>query len=262
MSTQLKGISKIRYGINWFEELVNILSGPLLAISAAVAIIDLFTDGRIHTTIQPLAIGWAICQGFGLDFQLLSLGYKARATLNANKKWRFVGVLTIAILLGAVALQSGAIFAAQGTQGEGLARAIAQLGIDPTFLIYERATLAVLLIFIAGWNKHDSVIVETPVQVETTEAVQELVATVRELTFTVTQISRELPIVRIEEASVRPALTERKGVDSTVESTTLDRVKAYLVEHPDATTREVGQAMGFSATTASKWMQRVKESER
>lgn len=152
----LKGIRQIRYGITWFEELINILSGPLLAISATVAIIDLLTDGHIHTPIQPLAIFWAGCQGFGLDFQLLSLGYKARNAWHHHKKGSFVGILIVAIALGAVALQSGAIFATQGAQNEGITTALAQLGINPTFLIYERASLAVVLIFIAGWNKHNA----------------------------------------------------------------------------------------------------------
>lgn len=151
----LKGIGAIKYGIDWFEEVVNLLSGPLLAVSAAVAIVDLLTDGQIHISLQPLAIGWAIAQGFGLDFQLLSLGYKARSAMQEGKKARFAGVMVIALILGAVALQSGAIFAAQSAQAEGISHALLQLDINPTILIYERAGLAVLLLFIAGWNKHD-----------------------------------------------------------------------------------------------------------
>jgi hypothetical protein len=36
------------------------------------------------------------------------------------------------------------------------------------------------------------------------------------------------------------------------------RVKEYLSHHPDASARTVAQALGMSATTANKWMQKAR----
>jgi hypothetical protein len=37
-----------------------------------------------------------------------------------------------------------------------------------------------------------------------------------------------------------------------------DRVKAYLTDHPNASAREVGRALGMSATSAAKWVKKVR----
>lgn len=40
----------------------------------------------------------------------------------------------------------------------------------------------------------------------------------------------------------------------------LERVKEYLADHPKASAREVGRALGLSATSAAKWVKYIKES--
>ena len=43
------------------------------------------------------------------------------------------------------------------------------------------------------------------------------------------------------------------------ETNNFERVKAYLARHPEATDREVAEALTMSTSTANKWRKRVKE---
>ena len=52
---------------------------------------------------------------------------------------------------------------------------------------------------------------------------------------------------------------ERTPKEPTPINKNLERVKAYLADHPNASAREVGRALGLSATSAAKWVKRLKE---
>ncbi len=43
-----------------------------------------------------------------------------------------------------------------------------------------------------------------------------------------------------------------------VQNENLERVRVYMSEHPGASARTVGKALGMSATTANKWMNKAR----
>ena len=51
---------------------------------------------------------------------------------------------------------------------------------------------------------------------------------------------------------------ERTPKEPTPINKSLERVKEYLVDHPKASAREVGRALGMSPPTAAKWVNRVR----
>src|SRR5207245_6521874 len=78
--------------------------------------------------------------------------------------WQKFGELllcvAIAAALGYVSLQMGSIFARMLGTNLTIVQAQAELGINPIALIYERSALVLLLIFISGWLRHDTAVVE------------------------------------------------------------------------------------------------------
>jgi DNA-binding MarR family transcriptional regulator len=57
-----------------------------------------------------------------------------------------------------------------------------------------------------------------------------------------------------------PVVSERTRKEPTPINKNFDRVKAYLADNPKASAREVGRALGLSATSAAKWVKRIKQS--
>ena len=280
-------MSKIRIpslatSVTWLEDSIVILSGPTLAASSIIAGVDIVTNNALADRFGWLSFVWAICLLLTLDFQVLALGVKAHRTYTTNKERtekiaELVLIVLIAAGLAYVSVQMHAIFARVNSAGVSIEVAQQQLGINPIALIYERSALVLVLIFISGWlrpvrtqSEHlHTMQPSTPVQAETQEAVQELVATVKQLTFTITQISRELPAVRIEEqqtllAPVEPIVDEQsKSIDPLPESMSSeqlilpDRIEALLKVQPHLSVRQVASIIGCSVSTATKWMKRL-----
>lgn len=69
--------------------------------------------------------------------------------------------------------------------------------------------------------------------------------------------------VQLIQQSVQPeqpvVKKDRTSKEPTPINENLERVKAYLADHPNAAAREVGRALGLSATSAAKWVKRLKE---
>lgn len=49
--------------------------------------------------------------------------------------------------------------------------------------------------------------------------------------------------------------------DHEQEANNFERVKAYLARYPEATDREIAEALKMSTSTANKWRKRVKQAD-
>jgi hypothetical protein len=99
----------------------------------------------------------------------------------------------------------------------------------------------------------------------------EILVNIRSLTVILLIVSHALkhlqteatPTVKVvEQKSVQPVKAEAPTVKEERTPTPInknhDRVKAYLADNPKASAREVGRALGLSATSAAKWVKKVR----
>lgn len=139
--------------VTTFEDVLHIISGPFLAIGALIATSYIFTDGaigRAGAIGTALIIFWSITQAVGLDFQVLSLGYRSVNAARAGKWGAFSGMVLLAAVLGFVGVQTHAIFGYVSSNGATINVALHAMGIDQRILLWERAGLSFLLTFISG----------------------------------------------------------------------------------------------------------------
>src|SRR5260370_39808462 len=57
--------------LHWLEELLIIVSGPLLTLGLGIALVDLLTGGALLATQPGLLYMWATSQAVGVDAQLV-----------------------------------------------------------------------------------------------------------------------------------------------------------------------------------------------
>jgi hypothetical protein len=139
--------------VTTFEDVLHIISGPFLAIGALIATSFIFTDGAIGRAGMvgtSLIVFWSITQAVGLDFQVLSLGYRSITAARAGKWGAFTGMVLLAAVLGFVGVQTHAIFGYVSSNGSSINVALHAMGIDQRILLWERAGLSFLLTFISG----------------------------------------------------------------------------------------------------------------
>ena len=273
MSTQLKGI------VAQLEDAIIVISGPALAISGIIAGVDLVTGGNILKNMPIFTLAWAITLLLTLDFQVLCLGVRAHRVYVSHKSGqRKVVEIVIAVIIAAaisyVSIQMQSIIARVNAENISLDMAAAQLGINTVWLIWERSTLVLVLIFMAGWlREHDAAVVESQApMIDTAQIVNELDARLQqrmeqkiEAVFERVQITIEQAVQNTGEL---PAIPERTGTNTASDlvgadeseqgANNYERVKAYMATHPGAPVREVAIALTISTSTASKWMQRAR----
>jgi hypothetical protein len=259
---------RIRAWLQEGEDILTSLLGLIIAISGLIAFADVFSSGRALSFLPILLWVWIITQAIAVDYQFYITVKRQFTAKPVDKLVYWIRWILIAVL-GVLVVVIGAIFAVHESQGAAIDTSMSFLGIPLFAFMYARAASPVLLLFVIAVDHAldrtpEEQSVQTPqiVTPETTEVIHQLATQVRQLTLTVTQISQELPTVHVGQPLLPERTQERKGVDSGIDEQTITgtfvRVKSYLDAHPSASTREVGDALGFSATTASKWMNRVK----
>ena len=138
----------------WFEELLNILNGPLLMFGAGIALVDLLTDGALTATDQALLFAWAISQALGIDLQLLACFARARLALLRQHYWALLGWLILGVPLAIATWQAGYVYAVQQSEHISEAAALAEVGMDRRAWLAWRLALAVGLVALAGWTRY------------------------------------------------------------------------------------------------------------
>lgn len=144
----LAGIARM---FHWFEELLNILNGPILMFGAGIALVDLLTDGALTASAPIFVLAWALSQALGIDTQLLGCFARARMALSG---WRRAGWLILGAVLGYAAWQAGYVYAVQQSEHISESAALARLGMSPALWLGWRAFLAVGLVALSGWTRY------------------------------------------------------------------------------------------------------------
>jgi hypothetical protein len=147
----LAGIGAV---VTWFEDLLNILSGPVITAGLVIALVALLTDGDLLVKVPAMLYIWSVSMALGLDAQFVGSAAKmARAA--RQRKWLAVfgyGVLCAA--LGYVGYIASNVFATQEAEGITTAQALSHLGMDGSTWILQRSLLAVILVFLSGYLRY------------------------------------------------------------------------------------------------------------
>src|SRR5262245_13515744 len=147
-------IAAIAGAIRWLEELISLLSGPLLSVGLAIALIDLLTGGGLLRAMPELLFAWGICQAVGIDAQLVATWDRCRMAMRSGKWGQVVALTLLGVALGYVGFLSAEAFGFQQAFGLSEAEALQRLGIDAASWQLQRATLAVFLVALSGFTRY------------------------------------------------------------------------------------------------------------
>ncbi len=124
--TRLPLLGALSLFLQWLEELVAMLSGPLLVFGLAIALVDLLTDGALTVAAPALLFAWAISMAVGVDAQLIGSFARARHALRQQHYWTVAGYLVLGAGLGYVGWIAAQVFATEQAQHVTTLQALSQ----------------------------------------------------------------------------------------------------------------------------------------
>jgi len=151
---ELPVLGAIASFIRWIEELVSLISGPLLTVGLGIALIDLLTDGGLLRSMPALLYAWAVSMAVGVDAQLVAAWDRVRMALRRQHWWTAFGYVVLGLALGYVGVLSAEAFGLQHAFGLSEADALARLGIDVANWQFQRAVLSVFLVALSGFTRY------------------------------------------------------------------------------------------------------------
>ncbi|HLY32234.1 MAG TPA: hypothetical protein VKQ36_14480 [Ktedonobacterales bacterium] len=140
--------------LRWLEELANLLSGPLLAVGAIIAVIDLTTDGRLTATYPPILYLFAISQAVGVEMQLTGAWDRARHALAQRRWWGLLGQVLLGLLLGGIVYVGLYAFLGEQSFHMTTTQALTALGVSAHFWLFLRAGIAIFLVALSAWTRY------------------------------------------------------------------------------------------------------------
>jgi hypothetical protein len=140
--------------LRWLEELIVLVSGPLLMAGLGIGLVALLSDGALLLTAPWLLYAWAISQTVGVDGQLVGSWYRVSVAI-ARRRWGAAfAFVALGALLAYVAYVAALVFATQQTYGLSTAQALARLGMNSTSWLWQRSGVSVLLVCLSGYLRY------------------------------------------------------------------------------------------------------------
>src|SRR5215469_18023765 len=121
--------------LRWLEELIVLVSGPLLMVGLGIGLVALLSDGALLVTAPWLLYAWAISQTVGVDGQLVGAWYRVSVAVARRRVGVAIAYTVLGLLLAYVAYVAyvaALVFATQETYHLSTAQALAHLGMDST----------------------------------------------------------------------------------------------------------------------------------
>jgi hypothetical protein len=231
---QFRSIEKLDTAILYILELASSLSVLLLAFGLIASMANVLTKGSVLTDNIIMRYVWAWTQCIAIDASVAGTIIRTFCFYQDGERVKaYLYTFLSALLLFTAAIVSN-IEAVQQTLNTTLDIAYQHVFIPVEALIWIRS-LAIVLLIVAHAMRH----VQRP-SVQIAPAPQ---------TIIIPQAEQE----RTPEALPAPRVPkDEHGPDN------YERVKAYMVDNPKATARTVGKALGMSATTANKWINKAR----
>jgi len=277
---QFSSIEKIDIAILYTLELTSSISVLLLAFGLIASMANVLTQGSVLTDNVLMQRIWAWTQCIAIDASvagtiLRTFCYHARGE---RVKCILHGSLS-ALLLFTAAIVSN-IESVQQTLNLTLDAAYGHVFIPVEVLIWVRSLVIVLLI-VAHAMRHvqSESVPPTTAQVEAPQPTQlvltpELIDALRAalVQVMVSEESQTSPALLAPQSEQRANTRACEGEQEAnaaqealgghchaQEANNFERVKAYLARYPEATDRQIAEALTMSTSTANKWRNRVKQ---
>jgi hypothetical protein len=255
----------LKAAVHKLEDAIIVVSGPALAVSGILAGVDLLTGGNMLKDAGWLTLAWAITLMLSLDFQVLTLGVRAKRIYlsdkaNRRKTAEIILACIIAAGIAFVSVQMQSIIARSNGVGISVEQATLQLGINPIWLVWERSALVLFLIFLAGWFRESETVKQTVSQPETPtseEVVQALLANLEQsimeklAAYQVQVNEMQEQLLAIPEHTVSIGETPETESDG---ASLQAAIAGVLVDTPTLSSREIAERLQRSHSTVYRAM--------
>ena len=140
--------------LRWLEELVVLVSGPLLMAGLGIGLVALLSDGALLVNAPWLVYAWAISQTVGVDGQLVGAWYRVSVAVGRRRIGVAIAYILLGLLLAYVAYVAALVFATQQAYHLTTGQALARLGMDATSWLWQRSAVSVLLVCLSGYLRY------------------------------------------------------------------------------------------------------------
>lgn len=140
--------------LRWLEELVVLISGPLLMAGLGIGLIALLSDGALLVNAPWLVYAWAISQTVGVDGQLVGAWYRVSVAVGRRQLGVALAYLLLGLILAYIAYVAALVFATQQAYHLTTGQALARLGMDATSWLWQRSAVSVLLVCLSGYLRY------------------------------------------------------------------------------------------------------------
>jgi hypothetical protein len=264
---QFTTIEKLDTGILYLLELASSLSVLLLAFGLIASMANVLTKGSVLTDNLLMQRVWAWTQCIAIDASVAGTIIRTFRYYHEGEKlktWLY-GLLSALLLFTAAIVLN--IESVQQTLNLTLDAAYIHVFVPVEALIWIRS-VAIVLLIVAHALRHVSAAQtkeQTAFQPQAQSAplvlTPELLSELRTLLTQATvseEVNNEQLLLPEGEQAANTAPQAAAGEDEEQGANNGQRVKAYLLHHPDAKVREVAEALSISTSTANKWIGRVR----
>ena len=140
--------------LRWLEELIVLLSGPLLMVGLGIGLVALLSDGAVLVSSPWLLYVWAVSQTVGVDGQLVGAWYRVSVAVSRGRWGVAVAFAVLGLVLAYVGYVAALTFATQQAYHLTTAQALAKQGMDATSWLWQRAAVSVLLVCLSGYLRY------------------------------------------------------------------------------------------------------------
>jgi hypothetical protein len=144
----------IALALRWVEELIVLVSGPMLTAGLGIGLVALLSDGALLVSAPWLLYAWAISQTVGVDGQLVGAWYRVSVAVARKRYGAAAAFVLLGLLLAYVAYVAALVFATQQAYHNTTAQALSRLGMDATSWLWQRAGVSVLLVCLSGYLRY------------------------------------------------------------------------------------------------------------
>lgn len=146
----MPGLAGIAAVMRWLEELIVVLSAPMLIFGMGITLVDLLTDGAATLAVPWLLYAWAISQVLGIEANISGSVYKGKLAYERGAWGVLIFYAILALALMGVAIIAGYAYAFHQSQGVPINETLRDLGIDAASWTMARSVLAVALVAVSA----------------------------------------------------------------------------------------------------------------
>jgi hypothetical protein len=251
--THYKGLPRILHGVRWTQHLLAIVAEVLILASLAMSGMDASLGGTM-AGIAQFKWSWAAAFALGVDTSFVIAWVRVRQAVYVRSWGAFTWNLLLALGMSFIVFQPAAIQFLQQALAINFSQALGLLGINVVILAYARAGVAVLLGAILAMTNVESAMSE---EVSRVSSGRRVFMPLQKLMDRYAPIVDAQPRV-IVEADVQPMVIQpvqqrKRPLELVAPQEPIERVRQALVDHPNASDRQIAKASNVSPTTAGKY---------